>query len=49
MAAKDSKKQTVVRTRKKPHIKRKGRHSKKKSSSLKTSKLYKKAYIGQGK
>lgn len=49
MAAKESKKQTVVRKRTKSHIKRKGRHSKKKSSSLKTSKNYKKAYVGQGK
>jgi len=30
------------------HIKRKGRHSKKKNSKTKTSKNYKKRYVGQG-
>lgn len=33
---------------KKNHIKRPGVHSKKKTSSLKTSKNYKKIYKGQG-
>jgi len=32
----------------KPKVKRKGRHSKKKSSHLKTSKNYHKPYGGQG-
>ena len=51
MAAKESSKKQniVVRQRVKKNITRKGRHSKKKSSSLKTSKVYKKAYRGQGK
>lgn len=32
-----------------PKVKRKGRHSKKGSSKMKQSKLYKKTYKGQGK
>lgn len=40
---------TAVSTKlEKPEISRKGIHSKKKSSKLKTSKNYKKRYRGQG-
>jgi len=46
MAAKT--KDSITSTRKTVKIKRKGKHSKKKSSNLKTSKLYKKKYKGQG-
>lgn len=47
MATKDT--STVAsRSLNKPHVKRKGRHSKKKSSRVKTSRHYKKAYRGQG-
>jgi len=46
MAAKA--KDSITSTRKTVKIKRKGVHAKKKSSSLKTSKLYKKKYVGQG-
>ena len=49
MAAKaTNKKQTVITTRVKTKVKRKGIHSKKKNSQLKTSKNYKKLYCGQG-
>lgn len=50
MAAKTkTQKQTTVRERIKREVSRPGRHSKKKTSKLKTSKNYKKAYRGQGK
>ena len=42
-------KQTVGNYYKKPKQKRKGIHAKSKTSSLKSSKLYKKKYKGQGK
>ena len=38
-----------VRKLEKKHVRRPGVHSKTKQSKLKTSKLYKKAYRGQGK
>jgi hypothetical protein len=44
-----AKAQTVVKKMVKPKIKRKGIHSKKSISHLKTSKNYKKKYQGQGK
>jgi hypothetical protein len=47
MAKKDSKQ--VIFNIEKKKIKRKMRHSKKKSSKLKTSKNYSKVYRGQGK
>jgi len=43
-----AKKQTVITKKEKKKIKRKGRHSKKRSK-LKTSKTYLKRYRGQGK
>mgnify|MGYP003475977931 CR=1 FL=1 len=50
MAAKSSdKKMNISQFRENPKIKRPGVHSKKKTSKLKTSKLYKKSYKGQGK
>jgi len=42
------KSQTISSFQEKPQISRPGVHSKTKTSSLKTSKLYKKAYKGQG-
>ena len=42
------KSQTVSSLQEKPQVSRPGVHSKTKTSSLKTSKLYKKAYRGQG-
>lgn len=42
-------KQTTTNHYKKPKNKRKGIHAKSKQSSLKSSKLYKKKYRGQGK
>ena len=42
-------KDSTTSTRNTVKVKRKGVHSKKKSSSLKTSKLYKKKYNSQGK
>jgi len=42
------KSQTSASTYEKPNISRPGVHSKTKTSALKTSKLYKKAYRGQG-
>jgi len=43
------KKQTItVKILETAHVKRKGVHSKKKNSKLKTSKNYRKAYRGQG-
>jgi hypothetical protein len=42
------KSQTVSSFQEKPKVSRPGVHSKTKTSSLKTSKLYKKAYRGQG-
>ena len=42
------KSQTISSFQEKPQISRPGVHSKIKTSSLKTSKLYKKAYKGQG-
>lgn len=44
-----AKKQTEFNKKPKLKKKRKGIHAKSKSSSLKTSKLYKKKYRGQGK
>ena len=41
-------KQQIVIYKKKPKVKRPGVHSKKKTSSLKTSKNYIKPYRGQG-
>lgn len=41
-------KQPIVIYKKKPKVKRPGVHSKKKTSSLKTSKNYRKPYRGQG-
>jgi hypothetical protein len=47
--AKSAKKTSTVSIKfDKPTVKRKGIHSKKKTSKLKTSKNYKKAYKGQG-
>lgn len=47
--AKTSKKASAIPVRiDKPKVNRKGVHSKKKSSKLKTSKNYKKRYRGQG-
>ena len=43
------KSQTTTSFQEKPTVSRPGVHSKTKTSSLKTSKLYKKAYRGQGK
>ena len=43
------KEKATVATRVKIKVKRKGVHSKKKASQLKTSKNYKKLYAGQGK
>ena len=43
------KSQTVSSFQEKSDVSRPGIHSKTKTSSLKTSKLYKKAYRGQGK
>ncbi len=48
MAAKTASKQTSIRKKETPHIKRKGVHSKKKNSSLKSSKNYRKKYNSQG-
>jgi hypothetical protein len=42
------KSQTVSSFQEKPKVSRPGVHAKTKTSSLKTSKLYKKAYRGQG-
>ena len=42
-------KQQIDSYYKKPKVKRKGIHAKSKVSSLKSSKLYKKKYKGQGK
>ena len=42
-------KQTVVTAKIEKNISRPGIHAKTKTSKLKTSKLYKKAYKGQGK
>jgi len=42
-------KQQIASYYKKPKVKRKGIHAKSKTSSLKSSKLYKKKYKGQGK
>jgi len=42
------KSQTVSSFQEKPQVSHPGVHSKTKTSSLKTSKLYKKAYRGQG-
>ena len=42
------KSQTVPSSQEKPQVSRPGVHSKTKTSSLKTSKLYKKSYKGQG-
>jgi hypothetical protein len=42
-------KQTVVTAKVEKNVSRPGIHSKTKTSQLKTSKLYKKAYKGQGK
>jgi len=42
-------KQIIANYYKKPKRKRKGIHAKSKSSMLKSSKLYKKKYNGQGK
>jgi len=41
-------KQTSPSVKKNGKVKRKGVHSKKKNSNLKTSKNYKKSYCGQG-
>jgi hypothetical protein len=43
-----TKTQSTPKRIEKPKIKRKGVHSKKKNSSLKTSKNYTKLYAGQG-
>jgi len=43
------KSQTTASFLEKPKVSRPGVHSKTKTSSLKSSKLYKKAYRGQGK
>jgi len=43
------KSQTASIAYEKPNVSRPGVHSKTKTSSLKSSKLYKKAYRGQGK
>lgn len=48
MAKTSEKKMNISLFREKPKMKRPGRHSKKKSSSLKTSKRYKKPYRSQG-
>ncbi len=42
-------KQIIGNYYKKPKVKRKGIHAKSKQSQLKSSKLYKKLYRGQGK
>ena len=42
------KSQTTTTFQEKPHVSRPGVHAKTKTSSLKTSKNYKKAYRGQG-
>jgi hypothetical protein len=42
------KSQTISSFQEKPQVSRPGVHSKTKTSSIKTSKLYKKAYKGQG-
>ena len=42
-------KQTSLSIYEKPNITRPGVHAKTKTSKLKSSKLYKKAYVGQGK
>jgi hypothetical protein len=42
-------KQTVVAAKAEKNVSRPGIHSKTKTSKIKTSKLYKKAYKGQGK
>ncbi len=42
-------KQQIASYYKKPKVNRKGIHAKSKTSSLKSSKLYKKKYKGQGK
>lgn len=44
-----AKAQSVVKKIEKPKVSNPGRHSKKKTSKLKTSKNYKKRYRGQGK
>jgi len=46
--AKLSKSDSSTKQKIKPHIKRKGVHSKKKTSNLKTSKNYVKKYRAQG-
>lgn len=43
-----AKQQTTVTKRVKPKIKRKGIHAKTKTSKSKSSKNYKKLYVGQG-
>jgi hypothetical protein len=43
------KSQTTTSFQEKPDVSRPGVHAKTKTSKLKTSKLYKKAYRGQGK
>lgn len=48
MATKAKKQTSTVSTRVKVKVKRKGIHSKKKNSQLKTSKNYKKIYASQG-
>jgi len=48
MAKPKASKQTATSYRPKPKRKRPGRHSKKRSSALKTSKNYLKRYKGQG-
>lgn len=49
MAKQSDKKMNISLFRETPKTKRKGIHSKKKTSHLKTSKNYKKKYVGQGK
>lgn len=41
-------KQNIITYYKKPKVRRKGTHSKTKQSKIKSSKNYKKPYIGQG-
>lgn len=48
MAKKQSSSTTQIKLREKVKRKRPNVHSKKKTSSLKTSKNYKKLYVGQG-
>lgn len=48
MATKPTKSSSVITRKSTETVKRKGVHSKKKTSKLKTSKLYKKSYRGQG-